>query len=259
MKEKTVLLPEQRELIALAQRLELDGVVDELYEQFGSPEMYTDMTFEDKLKRCLESHEEHVAHKRFNKLFRNSRVRKRIYLKQFAPDPSRGFESTMLLKLKDCDYNNKGINIVISGASGTGKTALACAAAVEAMSKGYSVMFYRFNDFMTMVNSKDGPSFIRFRDRIKNIDLIVFDDWGLSKIPDNIVCALNEIAECRYGIGSTIITSQLGKNSLKKVIDPSPIRDALADRLMRDSDMEITLKGASWRGTNEEIKGEQND
>ena len=40
---------------------------------------------------------------------------------------------------------------------------------------------------MTMVNSKDGPSFIRFRDRIKNIDLIVFDDWGLSKIPDNIV------------------------------------------------------------------------
>ena len=120
-------------------------------------------------------------------------------------------------------------------------------------------MFYRFSDFMTMVNSKDGPSFIRFRDRIKNIDLIVFDDWGLSKIPDNIVCALNEIAECRYGIGSTIITSQLGKNSLKKVIDPSPIRDALADRLMRDSDMEITLKGASWRGTNEEIKGEQND
>ncbi len=55
MKEKTVFLPEQRELIALAQRLELDGVVDELYEQFGSPEMYTDMTFEDKLKRCLES------------------------------------------------------------------------------------------------------------------------------------------------------------------------------------------------------------
>ena len=41
------------------------------------------------------------------------------------------------------------------------------------------------------------------------------------------------------------------------VIDESPIRDALADRLFRDCDWEITLKGASWRGNNEEIKGEK--
>ena len=76
------------------------------------------------------------------------------------------------------------------------------------------------------------------------------------KINDNVVSALNEIAEARYGIGSTtIITTQLKKKSLKSVIDESPIRDALSDRLFRDCDIEITLHGASWRGTSEEIHG----
>ena len=85
------------------------------------------------------------------------------------------------------------------------------------------------------------------------------DDYGLTRVPDNIVCALTEIADVRYGMGSTIITTQLRKKALKSVIDESPIRDALADRLFRDCDIEITLKGTSWRGSNEELKGEKND
>ena len=58
-------------------------------------------------------------------------------------------------------------------------------------------------------------------------------------------------------MGSTIITTQLRKKALKSVIDESPIRDALADRLFRDCDIEITLKGTSWRGSNKELEGEK--
>lgn len=90
-------------------------------------------------------------------------------------------------------------------------------------------------------------------------DLHNIDDYGLTRVPFNIVCALTEIADVRYGMGSTIITTQLRKKALKRVIDESPIRDALADRLFRDCDIEITLKGTSWRGSNEELKGEKND
>ena len=50
-------------------------------------------------------------------------------------------------------------------------------------------------------------------------------------------------------------TIQLKKNGLKTLIAKSPIRDALADRLFRASDVEITLSGASWRGSANELKG----
>ena len=63
------------------------------------------------------------------------------------------------------------------------------------------------------------------------------------------------VADIRYMSGSTIITSQLMFKSLPEAIDPSPIRDALADRLFRHNDIYIELKGKSWRGSDKEIKG----
>lgn len=112
------------------------------------------------------------------------------------------------------------------------------------------------SDLSCIIEAKDKFALSQFVDKLRRIRLLIIDDNGLTKISDAVVAALMDIADVRYGIGSTIITSQL-KKSLMSVIDESPIRDALADRLFRDCDWEITLKGASWRGNNEEIKGEK--
>lgn len=104
------------------------------------------------------------------------------------------------------------------------------------------------NELMVLIEAKDKPALARFIDKLRRIRLVIIDDYGLTKISDSVVSGLNEIADARYGIGSTIITSQLKKKALKSVIDESPIRDALADRLFRDCDWEITLKGNSWIG-----------
>ena len=145
--------------------------------------------------------------------------------------------------------------MVISGPTGTGKTALATAAGVEALQKGYTVAFYRMSDFCALIESKDPIGLARFRKRLKNVKCLILDDYGLTTLSDKVVAELNEIADVRYGLGSTIITSQLKKNGLKTLIAKSPIRDALADRLFRASDIEITLSGASWRGSANELKG----
>ena len=134
---------------------------------------------------------------------------------------------------------------------------LAKATAVETMRKGNSAMFFKMSDLSCFIEAKDKFALSRFVDKLRRIRLLIIDDYGLTKISDAVGAALMDIADVRYGIGSTIITSQLKKKGLMSVIDESPIRDALADRLFRDCDWEITLKGASWRGNNEEIKGEK--
>ncbi len=148
----------------------------------------------------------------------------------------------------------KGI-LFFAGPTGTGKTALATAAGVEALQKGYTVAFYRMSDFCALIESKDPIGLARFRKRLKNVKCLILDDYGLTTLSDKVVAELNEIADVRYGLGSTIITSQLKKNGLKTLIAKSPIRYALADRLFRASDVEITLSGASWRGSANELKG----
>lgn len=114
------------------------------------------------------------------------------------------------------------------------------------------------NELMILIEAKDKPTLARFIDKLRRIRLVIIDDYGLTKISDSVVSGLNEIADARYGIGSTIITSQLKKKALKSVIDESPIRYAIADRLFRDCDWEITLKGNAWRGSADELSGEKN-
>lgn len=254
--KNVLLLTPQKELLQKAHDLKLEGVVNELYEQFTNPELFTDLSFEERVERCLDEQSNVVAINKFNSLFKRSRLRHRRYIREFAPNPARGLDANILLMLKDCDYIRRGINIVISGLTGTGKTALATATATEAMSLGYSVMFYRMADLIAIIQSKDALGISRFKERLRAIKLLIIDDYGLTKIPDQVVACLNEIADSRYGVGSTLITTQLKKKSLISVIDESPIRDALADRLFRDTDLEITLKGNSWRGSVEELIGD---
>ena len=94
------------------------------------------------------------------------------------------------------------------------------------MKKGHSAMFYRMNELACQIESKDKPALSRFIEKLRKIKLLIIDDYGLTKLSDTVVAGLNEIADVRYGIGSTIITSQLKKKGLKSVIDESPIRDA---------------------------------
>lgn len=255
--DSIVLLPEQKELINKLTALNLDGFNFELKEQFADPQRFQTMTYEERLNRCLDSQIELASNNRFRRLLQNSKVGNKIYIRQFMPSDARGLTNDTLLKLKDGDFLEKGLNIIISGPTGTGKTALAKATAVEAMRKGISAMFFKMSDLSCIIEAKDKLALSRFVDKLRRIRLLIIDDYGLTKLSDAVVAALMDIADVRYGIGSTIITSQLKKKGLKSVIDESPIRDALADRLFRECDWEITLSGDSWRGNNEEIKGEK--
>ena len=77
------------------------------------------------------------------------------------------------------------------------------------MKNGYSVRFYRINDLIALLDTKDQLQFQRFKESMRKIRLLCIDDYGTVLLNDNVVNRINEIVDCRYNSGATIITTQL--------------------------------------------------
>ena len=116
-----VLLNEQSELIVMAKDLKLDGIAAELEDQMSNPVIFNGMKFEERIKKCLESQKAEDLSKTFEKLYRKSKLPRKIYLSQIASSMPKGLLPEKLALLAETNYIKQGVNIVITGATGVGE------------------------------------------------------------------------------------------------------------------------------------------
>ena len=138
-------------------------------------------------------------------------------------------------------------NVILVGATGVGKSFLACALAHQACRQGYRAYYARasrlFHDFA--LARADG-SYVRLLAKLARLDVLVLDDWGLTPVQDTERRDLLEVLEDRYGTRSTIITSQLPPAQWHDYLGDATLADAICDRLLHNAHR-IVLKGPSRR------------
>ena len=231
----------QKQIISDTIKCRFGGFALELVDMFCKPAIFSGMSFEERLCRCLERQQKVMETSRFERMYRESKLPGKIYMNTIRPEPERGITQELLLK------------IIFSGNSGVGKTTLAVATATEALLKGFSVMYFSMNELAAMLELKDKIDFIKFRDKLENINLLICDDYGQEMLSDPVIIRLKEIADKRYGKGSTIFTTHLKQDALGTVSRESPVLSAMLNRLFRPSDMYVTITGESWRGSPNEL------
>ncbi len=206
-----------------------------------------ELSLSEGLTLLLQAEEEDRTDRRFEQLRKNARFRYQASVEELRLEAARGLDKGLILGLATGEYLAKAESVLISGATGCGKSFLASALGHQACAQGYKVAYYNVQKLLlrTKMARLDGTIY-KFLERLSKTDLLILDDFGLTHLEQQQRLDLMEIIEDRHARASTIIASQLPVASWYDVIGEETIADAILDRLVHSS-YRIELRGESLR------------
>jgi DNA replication protein DnaC len=199
------------------------------------------------LAQLVEAEELYRNNRRMLSAIKNARFRYQASLNDVIYSDQRNITREIITSLADCSFVDRGENIIITGATGCGKSYLASALGYQACTKGKKVAYFSLPKLLSKLKSdKLDGSFRKEMDRIENKNLLILDDWGLTPLDTAARLALLQIIEDRHSRYSTIITSQLPISAWHQYINENTVADAILDRIIHQAHR-IELKGESLR------------
>ena len=159
----------------------------------------------------------------------------------------RELDKAVIRQLATCRWVAEHQNVLITGATGIGKTYLACALAQQACRNGF-----RASTAAPPASSTSSPwraptaATAALLAKLARVDVLVLDDWGLAPAARPERRDLLEILEDRYGTRSTIITSQLPPTKWHDYLGDPTVADAICDRVLHNAHR-LVLQGPSRR------------
>jgi len=159
----------------------------------------------------------------------------------------RELDKSLIRQLASCRWVAEHQNVLITGATGTGKSFIGCALAHQACRQGYRALYRRASRlFHELALARADGTYVRLLAKVARMDVFVLDDWGLAPVQDQERRDLLELLEDRYGTRSTIVTSQLPPAHWHEHLGDPTLADAICDRLLHNAHR-LVLKGPSRR------------
>jgi DNA replication protein DnaC len=227
--------------------LRLDGMVRAIEEQATSTAA-AELSFDERLTMVVQREVDWRDDKRVTRLLKAARLKvSAACIEDINWRASRSLDRALVATLAGGDWLRHARNLLITGATGCGKTWLACALAHQAARSGFSVLYVRAARLFDELQVAHGDgSFARRLTQLAKLDLLVIDDFAISAIGPGERNDLLELLDDRVGTHSTIITSQLPVKAWHTYLNDPTLADAILDRIVHSSHR-IDLKGKSLR------------
>jgi DNA replication protein DnaC len=227
--------------------LRLDGMVRAIEDQASSAAA-TALGFEERLTLLVQREVAWRDDRRVARLLKAARLKvSTACVEDINWRASRGLDRSLVTALAGADWLRHGQSLLITGATGCGKTWLACALAHQAARSGFSVLYTRAARLFDELQVAHGDgSFAKRLAKLAKLDLLVIDDFAISPIGAAERNDLLEVLDDRVGTRSTLITSQLPVRAWHTYLDDPTLADAILDRVVHSSH-KIELKGRSLR------------
>ena len=217
-----------------------------LVEQLTSPQIQN-LSFEERLGLLVDREITERHSRQLTNRLRRAKLRHAACIEDIDFRQPRGLDKDLVLSLADGRWIREHLNCLITGPAGVGKSWISCALAHSACRNGHSAAYRRLPRLLTeLAIARADGRYPKLLASIAKTELLVIDDWGLTKLNAENRRDLLEIIEDRYGIRSTVVTSQLPVEKWHDVVGDPTLADAILDRLVHRA-YQINLKGESMR------------
>lgn len=238
----------EAQLFEILTEMRLSGAREELEHQLANTG-YADMPFVDRMLRMFQAEADRRQRNRIERLTQAAQF-KYVNANPEAIDYSkdRKLDKAHVLDLVKCEWISRGQNMVITGASGTGKTWLACALGNSAVRHEKSTRYVRTSRLAEELNfARLDGSLTKLRTKIARLDLLILDDFALLPMAQQEKADLFEVIEDRDERASTMLISQRPIADWYEFVGEDLLADAFLDRV-RNRTHRIQLEGKSKRG-----------
>ena len=227
--------------------MKLTGMLGAWGEQHANPKL-AELSFDERLATLVDAEWLHRHNRRISRHLKEAKLKlASACLEELDYDDERELDKPLIRELATCRWVSAHHNIAITGATGCGKTFLACALAQHAIRKRFRAIYRRTSRLLDeLALARADGTYARVLARLARVDILILDDWGMVPVDDHSRRDLNELLEDRYGERSTIVTSQLPIALWHDQIGDPTTADAICDRLLARCHR-IVLKGPSRR------------
>ena len=226
--------------------LRLPGMVRGLVEQREHPD-YAALGFEERLAMLVDRELTERRNRRLERALKAAKLRFPAIVEGIDFRRHRGLERAHILSLAESHWVDAHHSVVVVGATGLGKTYLACALANAAIRRGHSALYLRAPRLLDEVAlARAEGRLARLLASWARVDILLIDDFLIRPLGPDQAADVLEVIEDRVHLRSTIVTSQLPVAMWHQALGEPTVADGILDRLLENVHR-IELHGESMR------------
>lgn len=217
--------------------MKLNVMADIFKEQMADPK-YQSMSFEDRFGMLVDRQWQTRKNNRLKSLIKQANFSiSSACIEDIDYGSGRNLDKNLILLLSKCDYINNHNSVIILGATGTGKTYLACALGMAAVRNFIQVKYIRLPELLTeiAIARSSNTMYTKTIPQYQKYPLLIIDEWLLHDLTEMEARDLLEIMEYREKCASTIFCSQFDIRGWREKIKNRIVADAVCDRIVHKS------------------------
>jgi DNA replication protein DnaC len=233
-------------LLEKLSQLKLSAFRTAFEEQQQNPQ-YAELSFEERLGLLVDIEITRRTNNRLQRRIKSARFPLQATIADLDLSAGRGLQRAQILQLAQGQWVQRHLNLLVLGATGTGKTYLSCALGRAACGAEFNVRYLRTSRLLQSLElaQADGsyPQLLR---SLARTHLLIFDDWLRDSLSRSQAKDLLEILDDRYGRGATLVATQVPVQDWHARIPDPTLADSVLDRLIHNA-YRLELKGDSMR------------